>query len=219
MKSPESFVDDYIKERGYGDDARDVYLDVKDAKSLLKKYFYHLQEELNVSINVNTTGFYTYNLKKIITEVSKVTGVPIESIKSKTRKREIMLARRIFMVVARKTTSASLATIGAFVNKDHATVVHANREHGAMLSLKSKHPIDKMYMRHFNDVVEGLLQDSKEENPIEYTASILYKRTSVDKLFDLVDEVEMKKRIGKKNCRVRTYNIVSPLPVCIMEDK
>jgi chromosomal replication initiator protein len=55
-------------------------------------------------------------------------NLPIESINSKTRKREIVQARQLAMYFAKKHTKSSLATIGLHCgNKDHATVLHACR--------------------------------------------------------------------------------------------
>ena len=53
---------------------------------------------------------------------------PIELMKSKTRKREVVQARQIAMFFAKKMTKSSLANIGAHCGgKDHATVLHACR--------------------------------------------------------------------------------------------
>lgn len=55
-------------------------------------------------------------------------NLPIELIKSKTRKREVVQARQIAMYFAKNMTKASLATIGMHCGgKDHATVLHACR--------------------------------------------------------------------------------------------
>ncbi len=55
-------------------------------------------------------------------------GLPLESINSKTRKREIVQVRQLAMYFAKKHTKSSLATIGHHCgNKDHATVLHACR--------------------------------------------------------------------------------------------
>ncbi len=52
--------------------------------------------------------------------------LPIELMKSKTRKREIVQARQIAMYFSKKLTKSSLATIGMHCGgKDHATVLHA----------------------------------------------------------------------------------------------
>jgi chromosomal replication initiator protein len=52
--------------------------------------------------------------------------LPIELLKSKTRKREVVQARQLAMYFAKKMTKSSLATIGMYNGgKDHATVLHA----------------------------------------------------------------------------------------------
>lgn len=52
--------------------------------------------------------------------------LPIELLKSKTRKREVVQARQIAMFFAKQLTKSSLASIGAHCGgKDHATVLHA----------------------------------------------------------------------------------------------
>jgi chromosomal replication initiator protein len=54
--------------------------------------------------------------------------MPIELLKSKTRKREIVQARQLAMYFSKQLTKNSLASIGAQCgNKDHATVLHACR--------------------------------------------------------------------------------------------
>ena len=52
--------------------------------------------------------------------------LPIELMKSKTRKREVVQARQIAMYFSKKMTKSSLANIGMHCGgKDHATVLHA----------------------------------------------------------------------------------------------
>ncbi len=54
--------------------------------------------------------------------------LPIELMKSKTRKREVVQARQIAMFFSKKMTKSSLANIGMHCGgKDHATVLHACR--------------------------------------------------------------------------------------------
>ena len=58
--------------------------------------------------------------------VSDYFNLPIELMKSKTRKREVVQARQIAMFFAKSLTKSSLATIGMHCGgKDHATVLHA----------------------------------------------------------------------------------------------
>ena len=53
-------------------------------------------------------------------------SMPVDLLKSKTRKREIVQARQIAMFFAKNLTKSSLATIGSQIGgKDHATVLHA----------------------------------------------------------------------------------------------
>jgi chromosomal replication initiator protein len=53
-------------------------------------------------------------------------NLPVELMKSKTRKREVVQARQIAMFFAKSLTKSSLATIGMHCGgKDHATVLHA----------------------------------------------------------------------------------------------
>ena len=70
--------------------------------------------------------------------------LPIELLKSKTRKREVVQARQIAMYFAKKMTKSSLANIGMHCGgKDHATVLHAcktvNNLIGSIKSLTIDH--------------------------------------------------------------------------------
>ena len=53
-------------------------------------------------------------------------NMPIDSLQSRTRKREIVQARQIAMYFSKTLTKSSLASIGSQIgHKDHATVLHA----------------------------------------------------------------------------------------------
>ncbi len=53
-------------------------------------------------------------------------NMPVETLQTKTRKREIVQARQIAMYFSKSLTKYSLASIGAQIgSKDHATVLHA----------------------------------------------------------------------------------------------
>jgi chromosomal replication initiator protein len=52
--------------------------------------------------------------------------MPVDSLLSKTRKREVVQARQIAMFFSKNLTKSSLASIGSQIGqKDHATVLHA----------------------------------------------------------------------------------------------
>jgi len=77
--------------------------------------------------------------------------LPIEMLKSKTRKREVVQARQISMYFSKKMTKSSLANIGAHCGgKDHATVLHACR---TVVNLSET---DKQF-RHYLDELEKKL--------------------------------------------------------------
>ncbi len=73
--------------------------------------------------------------------------MPIELLKSKTRKREIVQARQIAMYFAKKMTKSSLANIGLHCgNKDHATVLHACKTVNNLIET------DKRFRGYVNDL-------------------------------------------------------------------
>lgn len=77
--------------------------------------------------------------------------LPIEMLKSKTRKREVVQARQISMYFSKKMTKSSLASIGAHCGgKDHATVLHACR---TVLNLSET---DKQFRVYLEDLEKKL---------------------------------------------------------------
>lgn len=77
--------------------------------------------------------------------------LPIELLKSKTRKREIVQARQIAMYFAKKMTKSSLASIGAHCGgKDHATVLHACR------TVNNLQETDKHFRKYLDDLEKKL---------------------------------------------------------------
>jgi chromosomal replication initiator protein len=77
--------------------------------------------------------------------------LPIELLKSKTRKREIVQARQIAMYFAKKMTKSSLASIGMHCGgKDHATVLHACR------TVNNLQETDKHFRKYLEDLEKKL---------------------------------------------------------------
>ncbi len=77
--------------------------------------------------------------------------LPIELLKSKTRKREIVQARQIAMYFAKKMTKSSLANIGMHCGgKDHATVLHACR------TVNNLQETDKHFRKYLEDLEKKL---------------------------------------------------------------
>ena len=78
-------------------------------------------------------------------------GLPIDLMKSKTRKREVVQARQIAMFFSKKLTKSSLANIGAHCGgKDHATVLHACR------TVNNLQDTDKQFKKYLDDLDKKL---------------------------------------------------------------
>ncbi len=78
-------------------------------------------------------------------------NMPVESIQTKTRKREIVQARQITMYFSKTLTKYSLASIGAQIgNKDHATVLHACK------TVNNLKDTDKNFRQYMDDIEKKL---------------------------------------------------------------
>lgn len=87
-------------------------IDLDLAKQMMKNFVKNSSKEISIEfIQKLVCDFFT---------------IPIDQIKSKTRKREVVQARQIAMYFAKDLTKSSLKNIGShFGNRDHSTVIHA----------------------------------------------------------------------------------------------
>lgn len=84
------------------------------AKQMIDKFVKNTTHEISIDY-----------IQKIICDYF---DLPMDLLKSKTRKREVVQARQIAMYFAKSMTKSSLSTIGVHCGgKDHATVLHACR--------------------------------------------------------------------------------------------
>jgi chromosomal replication initiator protein len=84
------------------------------AKSMIEKFVKNTAKEVSIEF-----------IQKMVCDYFDLN---IDTLNSKTRKREVVQARQIVMYFAKNMTKASLATIGMHCGgKDHATVLHACR--------------------------------------------------------------------------------------------
>ena len=84
------------------------------AKSMIDKFVKNTTHEVSIDY-----------IQKVVCDYFEL---PIELLKSKTRKRQVVQARQIAMFFAKNMTKSSLSLIGANCGgKDHATVLHACR--------------------------------------------------------------------------------------------
>jgi len=79
---------------------------------------------------IHLSDFYnqikdTSSSKHYLDLVSHITGIAKEIIVSPSRRRDHVVARKLFMVLAYRLTDESLEYIGMLANRDHATAVHS----------------------------------------------------------------------------------------------
>jgi chromosomal replication initiator protein len=87
-------------------------VDLALAKQMMRNFVKNVSKEISIE-----------SIQKIVCDYLKI---PIDQVKAKTRKREIVQARQISMFFAKELTKASLKTIGMhFGGRDHSTVIHA----------------------------------------------------------------------------------------------
>ena len=90
----------------------DKRVDLDLTKKVLKNIVQNSDPELNVNQIQKTTA--------------KQFGLNLEDLKSKTRKKDIVVARQVAMYLSKEYTKHSLKVIGYhFGGRDHATVIHA----------------------------------------------------------------------------------------------
>jgi len=87
-------------------------IDIELAKEIIQKFV----TQINKGITVE-------NIARLVAEHF---DVPIETLSSKTRKRQVVIARQLSMYLAKNYTKSSLKTIGDnFGGKDHSTVIYS----------------------------------------------------------------------------------------------
>ena len=87
-------------------------IDLEMAKQALR----HIIEEVEAEVNLDF-------IQKTVAEYF---GLPVELLKAKTRKKEVVTARQVAMYFAKEHTSHSLKSIGhQFGGRDHSTVIHS----------------------------------------------------------------------------------------------
>lgn len=110
---------------------KEITLDL--AKDTVDKLVKNTQQDISIDF-----------IKKTVCEYF---NIPLDQLKSKTRKREIVQSRQVAMFFAKSYTKNSLATIGAQIGgKDHATVLHACKTVNNLIET------DKRFKRYISDI-------------------------------------------------------------------
>lgn len=67
-----------------------------------------------------------YTVNRTLNKVSQYFGIPIEKIKSKSRKRELVICRQICFRIMKQKTRLSLKSIAEILGgRDHTTAIHS----------------------------------------------------------------------------------------------
>lgn len=112
-------------------------IDLALAKQMLKNFIKNTSKEISMEY-----------IQKLVCEYFEV---PVEMVKSKTRKREIVQARQISMYLAKSHTKTSLKSIGAFFGgRDHSTVIYACQ------TVEDLIDTDKKFKAYVNDIQKKL---------------------------------------------------------------
>jgi len=81
------------------------------------------KDVLRVVVNDIRTPLTIEQIQKIVCEYF---DIPVDLLRAKTRRQEVVVARQIAMYIAKDMTNSSLKTIGMhFGGRDHSTVIHA----------------------------------------------------------------------------------------------
>ena len=102
------------------------------------------KDVLRVVVNDIHTPINIEQIQKIVCEYF---NIPIDILRAKTRRQEIVVARQIAMYLAKDMTNSSLKTIGIhFGGRDHSTVIHACQavEESLKTDTKYKQYIDQI---------------------------------------------------------------------------
>jgi chromosomal replication initiator protein len=107
------------------------------AKNMLDKFVKNTVREVSIDF-----------IQKVVCDYF---DIPIETMKSKTRKREIVQCRQLAMFFSKQMTKSSLAMIGKHCgNKDHATVLHACK------TVNNLADTDKRFKGYISDIEKKL---------------------------------------------------------------
>jgi chromosomal replication initiator protein len=77
-----------------------------------------------------------------------------DEIKSKSRKKEIVIPRQMAMYFAKEFTDLSLVMIGTYLGRDHSTVIHA------ISSVENMRDTDRKFKVAFSEIEKKLKMKS-----------------------------------------------------------
>ncbi len=96
-----------------------------------------VKDVLRVVVNDIRTPLTIEQIQKVVCEYY---SIPLDLLRAKTRRQEVVIARQIAMYIAKEMTNSSLKTIGIhFGGRDHSTVIHACQAVEEFLKTNNKH--------------------------------------------------------------------------------
>ena len=123
---------EYLKER------RQVrYLESK-VENIESKYQKEIERLKTMIINPIHKMNKNKELLEILQKVCDASGIIPHDILSKTRKREVVIARQLFCYLTMTFYNYTLVQVGRFLNRDHSTVIHSVNAYTDYLQMKYK---------------------------------------------------------------------------------
>ena len=102
------------------------------------------KDVLRVIVNDLRTPLSIEQIQKIVCEFF---DIPVDLLRAKTRRQEVVIARQTAMFLAKDLTNSSLKTIGLhFGGRDHSTVIHACQAVEEFLKT------DSVYKQHLDQI-------------------------------------------------------------------
>jgi chromosomal replication initiation ATPase DnaA len=94
--------------------------------SKLHEKIYQLQQEnKRLRYEITKHPFEKTPVEDVVLKVSELTGVTPMEMRSKSRKREYVIARQVVMWIIYQTNKVTWTEIGKYFLRDHSTVIHS----------------------------------------------------------------------------------------------
>ena len=118
---------------------------IEEAKNLIDEMTYY-QRVLRrwIRIKGKEKKWADIHNEDVIDVVSEVTGISKKDIRSTSRKAEVVLARNTVMYLMNTCLGQTTKKTGRFVNRDHATCIHAVKVMRGYIDLYNKHNVDDL---------------------------------------------------------------------------
>jgi hypothetical protein len=138
-------------------------------------------------VNVKSVPFTEERNQRIISNIERLYKIKWSAIVSKSRKVELIEARRLYCALLRNVFGLSLQVIGKMVNTHHASVIHSIKMHDNYSEIYSGYDdnyneiketlVDKESLAYFLDELKQL---EKMKNKIQIQIDSLVKKKATN---------------------------------------